>query len=58
MNQVVKRLESALKEERLRREDFFNGTVFYFLAGRFPNLSMEMCCDAVVEVRDKLMERK
>lgn len=58
MNQVVEKLESALREKKLRREDFFKGTVFYYLAGCFPNLSMEMCCDAVAEVRDKLLERK
>lgn len=56
MNQVVEKLENALREKKLIREDFFSGTVFYFLAGCFPNLSMEMCCDAVAEMRDKLIK--
>lgn len=56
MNQVVEKLEGALREERLKRDDFFSSSVFYFLAGCFPDLSMETCCYAVDEVRDKLIK--
>lgn len=58
MNQVVAKLEGALIRGSLRKEDLFSSTVFYFLAGCFPNLSMEMCCDAVDEVRKIIKESK
>lgn len=56
MDQVVKKLETALRVGTLKKEDFFSTSVFYYLSGCFPNLSMNICCCAVSKVREKLIK--
>lgn len=40
-----------LFESHLKEEDFFSTSVFYYLAGRFPDLTINECVDIVDQAR-------
>lgn len=47
MNEILR----DLFESHLKEEDFFSTSVFYYLAGRFPDLTINECVDIVDQAR-------
>lgn len=47
-------IETLLKSN-LKEDDFYNSSVFYYLAGRFPDLTISQCVDIVDTVREKFI---
>lgn len=50
-----KLVEHLLTKCHLTEDDFLSGTAFYYMAGRFPNLTIAQCADAVQIIRNKII---
>lgn len=46
----------ALESSDLKEEDYFDSSVFYYLSGRFPDLTISQCTDIVDIIRQKFMD--
>ncbi len=47
-------LKELLKATHLKEDDYYNSNVFYYLAGRFPELTIAECADIVTDARQEL----
>lgn len=52
------KLVEHLLTSRLIKNDFLTATVFFYLAGRFPDLTIAQCADAVEIIRDRLISNR
>jgi len=43
------------EESGVREEDYFSSPIFYYLAGRFPNLTISQCVEIVNRVQNKCL---
>lgn len=44
-----------IKKSHLKTEDYFETTIFYYMAGRFPNLTICECTEIIEEIRNKII---
>lgn len=51
MREIVK---EVMEESRLRYIDYYGSTCFYYLGGRYPDLSISDCVDLIDMIRDRL----
>ena len=49
-------IKIVYEESGLIREDYFNTTVFYYLSGRFPDLTIRQCTEIITQIHDKMLE--
>ncbi len=55
MMDTDKIVEHLLTVRHLSEDDFYRPTVFYYLAGRFPDLTISQCVDAVGLIRKRII---
>ena len=48
INEIVKIIVS---ETHLKEDDYFDASVFYYLSGRFPDLTINQCINIVDRLR-------
>lgn len=46
-----------IEESFLTEDDYFNTKIFYFMAGRFPDLAISHCMDIIEQIREKTIEK-
>lgn len=51
MEEIVKQV---MAESQLRYVDYYEAACFYYLAGRYPDLSISDCVDLIDMIRDRL----
>lgn len=44
-------INNLRENQSLKEEDYFKSAVFYYLAGRYPDLSISQCADIVDQLR-------
>lgn len=47
--------EFILKKSNLKEDDYFDTTIFYYLAGRFPDLTIKECMEVVDLLRQNFI---
>lgn len=52
LNEIVK---IVCEESGVREDDYFSSPIFYYLAGRFPNLTISQCVEIVNRVQNKCL---
>lgn len=53
--EILNDLRSCIKEGSLKEDDFFETVVFYYLAGRYPDLSLCRCVQLVDQLRAEIL---
>lgn len=43
-------------ESDLKPDDYFDTSVFYYLAGRFPDLTIRQCTEIIGKIREDVIE--
>ncbi len=50
---IIKEItEKIIFESHLKENDYFDTNVFYYMAGRFPDLTISQCADIVNRLRE------
>lgn len=52
---IEKIAKELLEKSHLTKEDYFNGIVFFYLSGRYPDLTIRQSTDIVEFAREKLL---
>lgn len=55
MMDINKILKGLLEKSHLNESDYFNSNVFFYLAGRYPDLTIEQAVHVVELAREKLV---
>lgn len=51
INEIVK----TVYDSHLKEDDYFDSAIFFYLAGRFPDLTIKQCTEVVEQIRDNLL---
>ena len=55
INDIV---EELFQVKHLKRNDYFSGCIFYYLAGRYPEFTIAQCADIVSCACQKLVKKR
>ncbi len=51
----IKKMLLDNEKTKLKEDDFFDSSVFYYMAGYFPSMSISKCVDIVTEIRRDIL---
>lgn len=54
--EILKNLRLLLEEGELKEDDFFDASVFFYLSGRYPDLSIYRCVEVVQHIRKDILQ--
>ncbi len=52
----ISEIAKEILESHLKEDDYFDTTIFYYLSGRFPDLTIKQCTDIVDYLRKKIIK--
>lgn len=55
-NEQIKKI--LLELPIIKEEDIFNAAIFYYMAGRFPNMKISKCTEIVDEIRTEILNKE
>lgn len=55
-SEVLNDLTLRINEGELKEDDFFDASVFFYLSGRYPNLSIHRCVEVVEHFRKGMFQ--
>lgn len=47
--------EDIYKKSHLTKNDYFDSNVFYYISGRYPDITIEQAANVVENIRNKIM---
>lgn len=47
----ISEIVKIVSESHLKRDDYFDAAIFYYMSGRFPDLTISECVEVVDRVR-------
>lgn len=55
-NKRVKELKEVLRRAKhMKEDDYFSSSVFYYLAGYYPDMRLGDCSEIISEIRDEII---
>lgn len=54
-NEIVNEVKKVLRKEYTEAEFYFSSSVFYYLAGYFPNMKISNCAYIISEIRNEII---